>query len=114
MVAILNAGIEAQISLKAPNAVGAVAVDVSGNVATITLTLEPAGVYLVRAWLADDTGGTLTDTLPDTSGVRQWDIITDSNGQYVFTVEHSGVQSWYCHWAVLAWVNANTTALEFT
>ena len=40
MVAILNAGIEGEVTLKSPNAVGSVAVAVSGNVATYTLTID--------------------------------------------------------------------------
>ena len=115
MVAILNAGIEAQVSLKSPNAVGSLAVSVSGNVATFTLTISPAGVYIVRFWLSDDTTGELSDTTPDVSGVKDWgDVLTNSSGVKVFTVEHAGAHSWYPCWAVIAYRNINDTATEFT
>ncbi len=115
MTAILNAGIEAQVTLKTPNAVGTVAVDLTGDVGTFTLTIDPAGVYIVRAWLSDDTGKTLTATTPDVSGVRDWrDVLTDANGKYVFTVEHTGAHSWYFCWAVLASVASTAAATEWT
>lgn len=115
MVAILSAGIECQVSLKSPNAVGTVAVSVSGNTAAFTLTIDPAGVYVVRAWLADDTSGELSDTMPDASGIKDWgDVLTDANGQRTFTVTHAGAHSWYFCWAVIARRNINPTVTEFT
>ena len=115
MTALVNAGIAAKISLKAPNAVGSVSVSTSGNTATVTLTVDPAGVYVVRAWLADDTSGALTKTVPDGSGVREWnDALTDANGQATFTVQHAGAHNWYFCWAIMAYRNINPNALEFT
>lgn len=115
MVAILNPGLTAEISMKAPNAVGGVTQSVSGNIVDFTLTLDPAGVYVVRAWLSDDTTGALSGTTPDTSGVKDWgDVLTDANGQRVFRVEHAGAHSWYFCWAVIAFRSITDSATEWT
>ena len=107
MVAILNAGMEMQITLKTPNAIGAVTLSTSGNVTTITLTIDPAGLYFGRAWLAEQNASPAipSTVLPDVSGVVEWDIYTDANGQAVFHVEHTGAHIWDFRYAILGYIN---------
>ena len=113
--AIVNAGMEASVSLASPNGIGLVVISVSGTTATITLTIEPDGIYQLNAWLSDDTSGALTSTPPDTSGTLEWrDVLTDSSGQYVFTVQHVGaVREWYfCYTVGGGYVNVNDETVE--
>jgi hypothetical protein len=114
MGAIVNAGIETEISLIPPTASG-VELTVSGDAVTVALSILPADRYLVKAWLSDDEDGQLTSVPPDVSMITQWEMVTDDDGEATFTVEHSGARSWYFCWVCGENGKVNVSSeLEFT
>ncbi len=80
-----------------------VGVTIAGDIATVTVTVVPARVYLLRAWLADDAAGTIpTLTFPDTSLDISWWPVTNAAGVWTVNIEHTGVYTWYFHAAPIS------------
>jgi hypothetical protein len=114
MTAIVNAGLAVRVTLKSPNAVVGITTSAAGNVATVTVQIDPAGVYLLRAWLADNADGS-SPTLEQPSVTRdvQWWPVTTAAGTWTCTIEHAAARTWYLAVVVLGIVST-TDSLEFT
>ena len=114
MTAIVQAGLAAEVSLKSPNAVVSIETEAAGNVITVTVTVDPGGVYLLRAWLADNAdGSTPTLTPPDTSRDVDWWAVTNASGVWTKQITHTGTNTWYMG-VVVVGVVTTTGSLEFT
>ena len=65
---------------------------------TVVLTMPDAGTYHVKAWLVDDVTNYRTTTpsanFADSPPDNVWDVMTDVDGTYTFTVTKTSASSY--------------------
>jgi hypothetical protein len=88
---------------------------VSATQKTVTVSVGSTGRYRLQCWLVDatTTPNSLTASPPTGDATVSWEVVTDADGTYTFTINNTVAgKTWYMY-AALGHLTAYSDAISF-
>ena len=106
-------GLAIKVSTKSPNVPFLIAVVGTGTTRTVTISVDYAGNFLIRAWLCNSADPQdVTVAPPSGDATTQWLESTNASGVWTKQITHDASGTWYMA-AVIVGPVAMSAAIAF-